>query len=121
MTNHYKFGQMELLIYNVEAPLPEAWQLELVTEDVDPSDEKYRHLPLFERESFFFGALGKRTRDRVLEEEGIISFDDLSNAYFLYMNKLLKKPVRIREFVKEKYSEIIELVKDGHSEDNEIR
>ena len=124
MTNHYKHNSsVDLLLYGdpLDDSFEENLNLELVKEDIDPSTEEYRNYPLFEVRSFLLGIFGQRTRDKILEEVGIKSFDDLSNAYFLYMSKELHQPARIREFVKQKYSEIIELVKDGYSEDNEIR
>ena len=122
MTNHYKHNSsVDLLLYG--DPLDDTFKknlnLELVKEDIDPSTEEYRHYPLFEVHSFLLGIFGQRTRDKILDGVGIISYDDISNAYFLYMSKELNQPARIREYVKEKYSEIIELIKDGPDKNGE--
>jgi hypothetical protein len=102
---------VEILLYGEELRLPDFFKAELIKEDVDPSTEEYRHLNLLNRNLLVESILGKRTRDKVLEEERITSFDDLSNAYFLVKAKALNKSRRVREFVEEKYAEVIELVK----------
>ena len=110
--NHYRLKPgIEVLLYGEELNLPDFLKAELIKEDVDPSTEEYRHLDLLDRNLLIESVLGKRTRDKVLEEEHITSFDDLSNAYFLIKAESLNKSRRVREFVEEKYAEIIELVK----------
>lgn len=110
--NHYRLKPgVEVLLYGEELNLPDFLKAELIKEDVDPSTEEYRHLDLLDRDLLVQSVLGKRTRDKVLEDERITSFDDLSNAYFLVKAKALNKSRRVREFVEEKYAEIIELVK----------
>lgn len=53
----------------------------------------------------------KRTKDKILEEEGISSYLDISAAYELLKFKSLNKSRRVRELVLEKYIEIIEDVR----------
>lgn len=110
--NHYRLKPGgEVLLYGEELNLPDFFKAELIKEDIDPSTEEYRHLDLLDRNLLVESVLGKRTRDKVLEEEHITSFNDLSNAYFLVKAKALNKSRRVREFVEEKYTEVIELVK----------
>lgn len=47
-----------------------------------------------------------RTTTRKLAEEGISTYDDLKNAYFLLRNKQLKKSLSIRQLVEQRYSDI---------------
>ena len=103
--NHYKFNDYEFLAYGEKFDFPE--NFELLTEDVDPSTPGYRDLDLVSVDSIFAFT---RTRDKVLEEEHIKSFNDLSNAYMLLRMKELHKPRRIRDFVEQKYIEVIDLV-----------
>ena len=103
--NHYKFNDYEFLVYGEKFDFPE--NFELLTEDIDPSLPGYRDLDLISIDSVF---AFKRTRDKVLEEEHIKSFNDLSNAYMLLRMKELNKPKRVRDFVEQKYIEVIELV-----------
>ena len=105
--NHYKFkeGDYEFLAYGETFNFPESF--ELLKENVDPSVPGYRELDLVKSESLLqFG----RTRDKVLEEEHIKSFTDLSYAYMLLKMKELHKSKRVRDFVEQKYIEVIELV-----------
>lgn len=114
--NHYRLNPgVEVLLYGEELNLPDFLKAELIKEDVDPSAEEYRHLDLLNRNLLVESILGKRNRDKVLEEEHITSFNDLSNAYFLVKAKALNKSRRVREYVEEKYAEIIELVKKDES------
>ena len=113
--NHYRLKPgVEVLLYGEELNLPDFLNAELINENVDPSIEEYRYLSLLDKDLLIQSILGKRTRDKILEEEHISSFNDLSNAYFLIKAKVLNKQRRIRELVEEKYIDIIELVKkDG--------
>ena len=117
--NCYSFNnEKQILIYGDELEIPESFGLTLIAEDIDPSLEQYRKLPLYNKELLILTVFGKRNREKVLEEEHISSFDDLSNAYFLLKIKQLNKSRRVREFVEQKYIEIIDLVKEhGCSED----
>jgi len=116
--NHYRLKPgVEVLLYGEELRLPDFLKADLIKEDVDPSTEEYRHLDILNRNLLIESILGKRSRDKVLEEEHISSFDDLSNAYFLVKAKALNKSKRVREFVEEKYAEVIELVKKDETID----
>ena len=110
--NHYSLeGQdFEFLAYGDKFDFPEG--MKCISEDVDPSLEQYRKLDLVRAETLFnFG----RTRDRILEEHHIKSFYDLTNAYTLLRLKILMKPRKVREFVEEKYIEVIDLVHETKS------
>lgn len=47
-----------------------------------------------------------RTVTKKLAEEGICTFADLQNAYFLLRNKQLKKTSSIRQLVEQRYADI---------------
>ena len=51
-----------------------------------------------------------KTRDKRLEGEGILSYMDLANAFFLLRIKSLQKSKSIRKAVLEKYVEVIQFV-----------
>ena len=109
--NKYKFkdSDTELLIYTLtdELSLPlNDLNLELVTEN--PSLEENKFLQLIKAEDLFERIIThKRTRDVVLAEESIDSWNNLKAAYYAMRNKLIYFPKRIRDFITEKYSEII--------------
>lgn len=111
--NHYKFKptEAEFLLYGEELSLPED-EFELLHEDIDPSLNEYRTLEILSFDDCLSRIFNKRSRDKILEEAGIISFEDFAGAYYLLRNKQLNKPKRIRDLVEEKYSEIIQLIKD---------
>lgn len=111
--NHYKFKptEAEFLLYGEEISLPEE-EFELLHENIDPSLNEYRTLELLNYNDCLFRVTNKRSSDKVLEEVGIISFEDLAGAYYLLRNKQLNMPKRVRDLVEVKYSEIIQLVKD---------
>lgn len=109
--NKYKFknSDTEFLIYTMtdELSLPlDDLNLELVTEN--PSLEENKFLQLIKAEDLLERILThKRTRDIVLAEESIDSWNNLKAAYYAMRNRLIYFPKRIRDFITEKYSEII--------------
>lgn len=109
--NKYKFknSDTEFLVYTMtdELSLPlEDLNLELVTEN--PSLEENKFLQLIKAEDLLERILThKRTRDVVLAEESINSWNNLKAAYYAMRNRLIYFPKRIRDFITEKYSEII--------------
>lgn len=109
--NKYKFknSDTEFLIYTMtdELSLPlDDLNLELVTEN--PSLEENKFLQLIKAEDLLERILThKRTRDVVLAEESINSWNNLKAAYYAMRNRLIYFPKRIRDFITEKYSEII--------------
>lgn len=109
--NKYKFknSDTEFLIYTMtdELSLPlEDLNIELVTEN--PSLEENKFLQLIKAEDLLERILThKRTRDVVLAEESINSWNNLKAAYYAMRNRLIYFPKRIRDFITEKYSEII--------------
>ena len=111
--NHYKLKDqdVEFLIYGEEFDVPETF--ELLHENVDPSTSKFRNLELLNSSELYARIFSKRTVDKTLEEAGIRSFNDLSNAYFLIKTKELNKSRRVREYVEQKYIQVIELVNNG--------
>ena len=109
--NKYKFknSDTEFLIYTMtdELSLPlDDLNFELVTEN--PSLEENKFLQLIKAEDLLERILThKRTRDVVLAEESINSWNNLKAAYYAMRNRLIYFPKRIRDFITEKYSEII--------------
>ena len=115
--NHYKLkdGNVEFLVYGEELNVPFE-TFELLHENVDPSVDEFRNLELLNVSDLYTRMFSKRTVDKTLEEAGIRSFNDLSNAYFLIKTKELKKSRKVREYVEQKYIQIIELVNNGREE-----
>ena len=107
----YKFknSDTEFLIYTItdELSLPlDDLNLELITEN--PSLEENKFLQLIKAEDLLERIIThKRTRDVVLAEESINSWNNLKAAYYAMRNRLIYFPKRIRDFITEKYSEII--------------
>lgn len=99
----YKIKDQQVLLYSKEdfSP-PEELKFELVDEEVD------ENLPILKYEELLLALLGKKTtRDKVLDEEGIRSLKDLKYAYNLVRNKMLNKSKRVRDYVEDKYAELI--------------
>lgn len=110
--NKYKLkNDLEFLAYaneGEELSLNPFWEAELVEENVDPSKKEYCELQIiYAPESW---DIKKQTRDKRLESEGILSYLDLANAYFLLRIKSLQKPKSIRDLVLEKYTEVVQFV-----------
>lgn len=116
--NKYKLKNgLEFLAYandSEELSLNPFWESELVEENVDPSKKEYCELQIIHAPESW--NIKKQTRDKKLESEGILSYLDLANAYFLLRIKSLQKPKSIRDLVLEKYTEIVQFV---NLEDNE--
>lgn len=116
--NKYKLKNgLEFLAYandGEELSLNPFWEAELVEENVDPSKKEYCELQIIHAPESW--DIKKQTRDKKLESEGILSYLDLANAYFLLRIKSLQKPKSIRDLVLEKYTEIVQFV---NLEDNE--
>lgn len=109
--NKYKFkdSDNEFLIYTLTEELSMPLNdlgLELIEENPDLETNKL--LPLIKAEDLLERLVKRsRTRDTVLSEESIDSWNNLKAAYFAMRNRILYFPRRIREFITEKYSEII--------------
>lgn len=116
--NKYKLkNSLEFLAYannNEELSLNPFWEAELVEENIDPSKKEYCELQIIHAPESW--DIKKQTRDKRLENEGILSYLDLANAYFLLRIKSLQKPKLIRDLVLEKYTEVVQFV---NLEDNE--
>lgn len=110
--NKYKLkNSLEFLAYannDEELSLNPFWEAELVEENVDPSKKEYCELQIIHAPESW--NIKKQTRDKKLESEGILSYLDLANAYFLLRIKSLQKPKSIRDLVLEKYTEIVQFV-----------
>lgn len=90
------------------------WEAELVEENVDPGKKEYCELQIIHAPESW--SIKKQTRDKRLENEHILSYLDLANAFFLLRIKALQKSKSIRDAVLEKYTEVIQFV---NLEDNE--
>ena len=116
--NKYKLkNSLEFLAYannDEELSLNPFWEAELVEENVDPSKKEYCELQIIHAPESW--DIKKQTRDKKLENEDILSYLDLANAYFLLRIKSLQKPKSIRDLVLEKYTEVVQFV---NLEDNE--
>ena len=116
--NKYKLkNSLEFLAYandSEELSLNPFWEAELVEENVDPSKKEYCELQIIHAPESW--DIKKQTRDKKLENENILSYLDLANAYFLLRIKSLQKPKSIRDLVLEKYTEVVQFV---NLEDNE--
>lgn len=108
---------LEFLAYandGEELSLNPFWEAELVEENIDPGKKEYCELQIIHAPESW--NIKKQTRDKRLESEGILSYLDLANAYFLLKIKSLQKPKSIRDLVLEKYTEVVQFV---NLEDNE--
>ena len=116
--NKYKLkNSLEFLAYSndgEELSLNPFWEAELVEENIDPSKKEYCELQIIHAPESW--DIKKQTRDKKLENENILSYLDLANAYFLLRIKSLQKPKSIRNLVLEKYTEVVQFV---NLEDNE--
>lgn len=109
--NKYKFkdSDNEFLIYTLteELSMPlDNLNLELI--EKNPDLETNKLLPLIKAEDLLERLVKRsRTRDTVLSEESIDSWNNLKAAYFAMKRRIIYFPKRIRDFINEKYSEII--------------
>ena len=97
-----------------ELSLNPFWEAELVEENVDPGKKEYCELQIIHAPESW--SIKKQTRDKRLENEHILSYLDLANAFFLLRIKALQKSKSIRDAVLEKYTEVVQFV---NLEDNE--
>ena len=97
-----------------ELSLNPFWETELVEENVDPGKKEYCELQIIHAPESW--SIKKQTRDKRLENEHILSYLDLANAFFLLRIKALQKSKSIRDAVLEKYTEVVQFV---NLEDNE--
>ena len=116
--NKYKLkNSLEFLAYannDEELSLNPFWEAELIEENVDPGKKEYCELQIIHAPESW--NIKRQTRDKRLESEGILSYLDLANAFFLLRIKSLQKPKSIRDLVLEKYTEVVQFV---NLEDNE--
>lgn len=109
--NKYKFkdSDNEFLIYSLteELSMPlDDLNLELIEEN--PDLEANKLLPLVKAEDLLERIIKhSRTRDTVLSEESIDSWNNLKAAYFAMKRRIVYFPKRIRDFINDKYSEIV--------------
>ena len=108
---------LEFLAYandGEELSLNPFWEAELVEENIDPGKKEYCELQIIHAPESW--SVKKQTRDKRLENEHILSYLDLANAFFLLRIKVLQKSKSIRDAVLEKYTEVVQFV---NLEDNE--
>lgn len=109
--NKYKFkdSDNEFLIYTLTEELSMPLNdlgLELIEENPDLEENKL--LPLIKAEDLLERLVKRsRTRDIVLSEESIDSWNNLKAAYFTIKHRIIYFPKRIRDFINDKYSEIV--------------
>ena len=125
MIKKYKFragDESSFLVYGVGSLPAQVLNIELLESNIDLLSRPDDHiLPIMNIQDLLTRTIyKKRTRDKILSEEGIDSFHDLTMAYNLLRNKELKKPLRIRNLVEEKYSELINLEFDPNYSEPEV-
>ena len=110
--NKYKLkNSLEFLAYSndgEELSLNPFWEAELIEENVDPGKKEYCELQIIHAPESW--NIKRQTRDKRLESEGILSYLDLANAFFLLRIKSLQKSKSIRDLVLEKYTEVVQFV-----------
>ena len=102
---------LEFLAYandGEELSLNPFWEAELIEENVDPGKKEYCELQIIHAPESW--NIKRQTRDKRLESEGILSYLDLANAFFLLRIKSLQKSKSIRDLVLEKYTEVVQFV-----------
>ena len=118
--NKYKLKNgLEFLAYannGEELSLNPFWEAELVEENIDPSKKEYCELQIIHAPESW--NIKKQTRDKRLESEGILSYLDLANAYFLLRIKSLQKSKSIRDLVLEKYTEVVQFTNLENNENS---
>lgn len=110
--NKYKLkdSDQELLIYTLQEDLSmplDDLNLELIEEH--PNLEENKFIPILKAEDLLTRIIGKqrRTRDVILSEESIDSWNNLKAAYYAMRNHILYFSKRVREMITDKYSEIV--------------
>ena len=123
--NKYKLkdSDTELLIYTLteELSLPlDDLNLELIEEH--PNLEENKFIPILKAEDLLTRLIGKqrRTRDVILSEESIDSWNNLKAAYYAMRNRILYFSKRVREMITDKYSEIVNEYDNIESHGTEI-
>lgn len=123
--NKYKLkdSNQELLIYTLQEDLSmplDDLNLELIEEH--PNLEENKFIPILKAEDLLTRLIGKqrRTRDVILSEESIDSWNNLKAAYYAMRNRILYFPKRIREMITDKYSEIVNEYDNIESHGTEI-
>lgn len=112
-------NNIEFLAYandGEELSISPFWEAELVEEDVDPGKKEYCNLQIIHAPESW--DIKKQTRDKRLENEGILSYLDLANAFFLLRIKSLQKSKSIRDLVLEKYIEVVQFVNLENNENS---
>ena len=110
---------LEFLAYandGEELSLNPFWEAELVEENVDPGKREYCELQIIHAPESW--NIKRQTRDKRLESEGILSYLDLANAFFLLRIKSLQKPKSIRDLVLEKYTEVVQFTNLENNENS---
>lgn len=122
--NKYKFkdSDNEFLIYTLteELSMPlDDLNLELIEEN--PDLEANKLLPLIKAEDLLERIVKhSRTRDVILSEESIDSWNNLKAAYYAMRNHILYFSKRVREMITDKYSEIVNDYDNIESHETEI-
>lgn len=110
MLNYYKFTDTntEFLCYSDnEIKFPEGIPVEMLKENVNPSN--HPDIPILNFEQLIIRGIHQKARtiDKVLAEHGCDTFNQLSAAYYLIKQKQLNKPKSVRDAIEKKYADII--------------
>lgn len=123
--NKYKLkdSDQELLIYTLQEDLSmplDDLNLELIEEH--PNLEENKFILILKAEDLLTRIIGKqrRTRDVILSEESIDSWNNLKAAYYAMRNRILYFSKRVREMITDKYSEIVNEYDNIESHETEV-
>ena len=109
MINKYK-SQSEFLVFGENIKFPDELNFELIQENIDLKENK--DLPILNYKELITVFIKPRTRttDKILTEQGIVTFNDLSNAHVL--NQIKESPFskKVRDLIEEKYANVLDHV-----------
>lgn len=109
MINKYKTDH-EFLIFGENINFPEDLNITLIEENADLNTNK--DLPIYNYNDLFLTLLNPklRTTDKLLIENGILTFHNIKDAYFLIRYKACPLTKRVRDLVVKKYTTILDHV-----------
>lgn len=113
MIKHCKLSNgSEFLCWTNQSEITFPKEFEITILDTEIKDitqhTELHNIPVLQYEQLQARFVSKcRTPDIQLEEEGIITFNDLWNAYTLLRMQKLYKSKRVRDLVEQKYKEVL--------------
>lgn len=109
MINKYK-SQSEFLVFGEDIKFPEELGFELIEENIDIKN--YKDLPILDYKELMMTLIDPklRTSDKILTENKINTYNDLSNAHVLVQMKIAPFSKKIRALIEQKYANILDHV-----------